>query len=107
MGRSTRRATRAPHHITTNGAGSWTLLTGDSVHCFGDGVPIASAFVVDWPGWWLRCRLLAHELPHHVGDLVALSHRMAAHGAAESVAGWLVTALGGPGGLLGAGRVGT
>jgi hypothetical protein len=28
-------------------AGSWAVLTGDSVHCFGDGVLIASAFMAD------------------------------------------------------------
>ena len=32
------------HHHPTSG---WSLLTGDSVHCFGDGVLIASAFLAD------------------------------------------------------------
>jgi zinc and cadmium transporter len=35
-------------------AGTWAVLTGDSVHCFGDGVLIASAFVADLRlGYWL------------------------------------------------------
>jgi zinc and cadmium transporter len=28
-------------------AGGWAVLTGDSVHCFGDGILIASAFMAD------------------------------------------------------------
>ncbi len=36
-------------------AGSWALLTGDSVHCFGDGILIASAFMADMrPGGGAR-----------------------------------------------------
>jgi zinc and cadmium transporter len=27
--------------------GGWAVLTGDSVHCFGDGILIASAFMAD------------------------------------------------------------
>lgn len=55
--------------------GSWALLTGDSVHCFGDGVLIASAFMADQRlGWVAALAVLAHEIPHHMGDLVVLSH---------------------------------
>jgi zinc and cadmium transporter len=54
--------------------GSWALLTGDSVHCFGDGVLIASAFMADQRlGWVAALAVLAHEIPHHMGDLVVLS----------------------------------
>ncbi len=34
------------HQHGTKSSG-WSLLTGDSVHCFGDGILIASAFVAD------------------------------------------------------------
>lgn len=54
--------------------GSWALLTGDSVHCFGDGVLIASAFMADLRlGVVAALAVLAHEIPHHMGDLVVLN----------------------------------
>ena len=49
------------------------MLTGDSVHCFGDGVLIASAFVADIRlGAMAAVAVLAHEVPHHMGDLAVL-----------------------------------
>jgi zinc and cadmium transporter len=54
-------------------SGAWAVLTGDSVHCFGDGVLIASAFVADIRlGVVAALAVLAHEIPHHIGDLVVL-----------------------------------
>ncbi len=54
--------------------GSWALLTGDSVHCFGDGIMIASAFMADMRlGWVAALAVLAHEVPHHMGDLLVLN----------------------------------
>ena len=54
-------------------AGSWAVLTGDSVHCFGDGVMIASAFMADTRlGVIASLAVLAHEVPHHMGDLMVL-----------------------------------
>ena len=62
------------HHTQTNNAGRWSLLTGDSVHCFGDGILIASAFMADmWLGIVAAISVLAHEVPHHMGDRVVLS----------------------------------
>lgn len=53
--------------------GGWAVLTGDSVHCFGDGVLIASAFVADLRlGFVAALAVLAHEVPHHIGDLAVL-----------------------------------
>lgn len=53
--------------------GGWAVLTGDSVHCFGDGVLIASAFVADIRlGLIAALSVLAHEVPHHMGDIVVL-----------------------------------
>ena len=86
----------AHHHH--HGHGGWTLLTGDSVHCFGDGVLIASAFVADLRlGAVAALSVLAHEVPHHIGDLVVLRHSSRHRSAAllkVSLAG-AVTALGG------------
>ena len=48
-------------------SGSWAVLAGDSVHCFGDGVLIASAFVADTRlGVIASLAVLAHEVPHHM-----------------------------------------
>jgi zinc and cadmium transporter len=53
--------------------GGWAVLTGDSVHCFGDGILIASAFIADLRlGLVAALAVLAHEVPHHIGDLVVL-----------------------------------
>ena len=79
-------------------AGGWAVLTGDSVHCFGDGILIASAFMADMRlGVIAAVSVLAHEVPHHMGDLVVLrqtspNRRMAL--VKVSLAG-AVTALGG------------
>ena len=84
-------------HQQRNG-GSWAILTGDSVHCFGDGVLIASAFVADMRlGVVAALAVLMHEVPHHMGDLAVLrqasdNRRMAV--LKVSLAG-AVTAIGG------------
>ena len=99
----------APHHSHGHGTaqihehappqpGSWAILTGDSVHCFGDGILIASAFMADMRlGAIAALAVLAHEVPHHMGDLMVLrsgasNKRMAL--VKVSLAG-AVTALGG------------
>lgn len=61
------------HHHQPLGSGGWAVLTGDSVHCFGDGILIASAFVADLRlGLVAALAVLAHEVPHHIGDLAVL-----------------------------------
>ena len=78
--------------------GGWAVLTGDSVHCFGDGILIASAFTADLRlGLVAAIAVLAHEVPHHIGDLVVLRQSSANQRAAlvkVSLAGTM-TALGG------------
>lgn len=67
-------------HLHTHGhdhgglrAGSWAVLAGDSVHCFGDGILIAAAFMADLRlGIVAALAVLAHEVPHHIGDLIVL-----------------------------------
>ena len=97
---------RSHHHGHDHGhahhhgprAGGWALLTGDSVHCFGDGILIASAFMADMRlGVIAAVSVMAHEVPHHMGDLVVLRQTSANRRMAllkVSLAG-AVTALGG------------
>ncbi len=91
------------HHHHAPRAGGWAVLTGDSVHCFGDGILIASAFIADLRlGMIAAVSVLAHEVPHHMGDLVVLrqassDRRMAL--VKVSLAG-AVTALGGVAGYF-------
>ena len=84
-------------------SGGWAILAGDSVHCFGDGVLIASAFLVDLRlGIVAALAVLAHEVPHHMGDLVVLRETSGNKQAAVlkvSLAG-AITALGGVAGYL-------
>ena len=83
------------HHHT---GGSWAVLLGDSVHAFGDGILIAAAFVADSRlGVAAALAVMAHEVPHHVGDLVVLRQSLGNAKAALiklSLSG-SVTALGG------------
>ena len=88
------------HHAAPKpgSSGSWAVLTGDSVHCFGDGILIASAFMADMRlGAIAALAVLVHEIPHHMGDLLVLrgstsNKRMAV--VKVSMAG-AVTAIGG------------
>ena len=86
------------HHHHGPRAGGWAVLTGDSVHCFGDGILIASAFMADMRlGVIAAVSVLAHEVPHHMGDLVVLRQTSLNRSMAlvkVSLAG-AVTALGG------------
>jgi zinc and cadmium transporter len=88
-------------------AGGWAILTGDSVHCFGDGILIASAFMADIRlGVVAALAVLAHEVPHHMGDLVMMNRgnnkrialvKVSLAGAVTAVGGlvgyWLVDQL--------------
>ncbi|MGH6638845.1 MAG: ZIP family metal transporter [Polaromonas sp.] len=88
------------HHGHNHGrkTGGWAVLAGDSVHAFGDGILIASAFMADIRlGFVAALAVLVHEVPHHMGDLVVLrqsSNNRRAAVVKVSLAG-AVTALGG------------
>jgi zinc and cadmium transporter len=79
-------------------SGGWAVLAGDSVHALGDGILIASGFMADMKlGVVAAVAVLAHEVPHHMGDLVVLRHTSGTPRAAlvkVSLAG-TVTAIGG------------
>jgi len=87
------------HHHRAR-SGGWAVLTGDSVHCFGDGILIASAFVADLRlGWVASLAVLAHEVPHHIGDIAVM--RMAGNRRAAIVKVSLAGALTAIGGVSG------
>ena len=91
------------HHGHNHHSGGWAVLLGDSVHAFGDGILIAAAFVAD-PRLGIAAALavMAHEVPHHVGDLVVLRQTLSNPRAALfklTLAGG-VTAIGGLVGYL-------
>jgi zinc and cadmium transporter len=55
------------------GRGGWTVLLGDSIHNFCDGVIIAGAFLVDAKlGLVTSMAIVAHEIPQEVGDYIVL-----------------------------------
>ena len=89
------------HHNADSGdlpRGQWAVLAGDSVHCFGDGILIASAFMADMRlGVIAALAVMAHEVPHHMGDLAVLRQGSSSRKAAivkVSMAG-AITAFGG------------
>jgi len=63
----------ADAHNQEGFAGSWAVLAGDSVHAFGDGILVAAAFMTNFTlGAAASVAVLAHEIPHHMGDLAVL-----------------------------------
>ena len=55
------------------GRGGWSVLVGDSIHNFCDGVLIAGAFLVDpGVGLFTALAIIAHEIPQEVGDYIVL-----------------------------------
>lgn len=55
------------------GRGGWSVLVGDSIHNFCDGVIIAAAFLADTHlGVITSLAIIAHEIPQEVGDYIVL-----------------------------------
>lgn len=55
------------------GRGGWSVLVGDSIHNFCDGVLIAAAFLADPNlGIVTALAIIAHEIPQEVGDYIVL-----------------------------------
>jgi len=69
-----------PHHghahgfdVVQAGRGGWSVLLGDGIHNFCDGVIIAGAFLVDPAlGVVTALAVAAHEIPQEVGDYIVL-----------------------------------
>ena len=63
------------HHFDAEqaGRGGWSVLVGDSIHNFVDGVIIAAAFLADTRlGLVTALAIVAHEIPQEVGDYIVL-----------------------------------
>jgi zinc and cadmium transporter len=55
------------------GQGGWSVLVGDSIHNFCDGIIIAAAFLTDVQlGIVTSLAIIAHEIPQEVGDYIVL-----------------------------------
>ncbi len=55
------------------GSGGWSVLVGDSIHNFCDGIIIAAAFLADVQlGMVTAAAVIAHEIPQEVGDYIVL-----------------------------------
>jgi len=69
-----------PHHhhhhgfdAEQAGRGGWSVLVGDSIHNFCDGIIIAAAFLADTHlGVVTALAIIAHEIPQEVGDYIVL-----------------------------------
>lgn len=55
------------------GRGGWSVILGDSIHNFCDGIIIAAAFLTDTRlGVVTALAIIAHEIPQEVGDYIVL-----------------------------------
>jgi zinc and cadmium transporter len=55
------------------GRGGWSVIMGDSIHNFCDGIIIAAAFLSDTRlGVVTSLAIIAHEIPQEVGDYIVL-----------------------------------
>ena len=55
------------------GRGGWSVILGDSIHNFCDGIIIAAAFLADTRlGVVTSIAIVAHEIPQEVGDYIVL-----------------------------------
>jgi len=55
------------------GRGGWSVIMGDSIHNFCDGIIIAAAFLADTQlGVVTALAIIAHEIPQEVGDYIVL-----------------------------------
>ena len=62
-------------HTHDSQSSGWIVVAGDAFHNFTDGVIIASAFMADVKlGIVTALAIIAHEIPHEIGDFLVLLH---------------------------------
>ena len=63
------------HDADEAGRGGVFVLVGSAVHNFSDGIVIAGAFLAGpWIGLAATLSILAHEVPHKIGDFIVLAN---------------------------------
>ena len=63
------------HDASEAGRGGVFVLVGSAVHNFSDGIVIAGAFLASpWIGVAATLSILAHEVPHKIGDFIVLGN---------------------------------
>ncbi len=63
------------HHHHASESTAWMVIIGDGFHNFTDGLAIAAAFVTDYRlGVVTAIAIIAHEIPHELGDFLVLVH---------------------------------
>lgn len=61
------------HDRREAGKSGWTIMVGDGLHNFTDGILIAAAFLADpMVGLMTSLAIIAHEIPQEVGDFIVL-----------------------------------
>jgi zinc and cadmium transporter len=91
------------HDAHEAGRGGVFILVGSAVHNFSDGIVIAGAFLASpWVGIAATLSILAHEIPHKIGDFIVLSNARVPTGRAIAYASMSSSAIvvGGVVGLL-------
>ena len=76
------------HHFDVHqaGRGGLTILLGDSIHNFCDGIIIAAAFLTDTHlGFMTALAIVAHEIPQEAGDFIVLVNAGLSRGRALAV----------------------
>jgi len=63
------------HDAHEAGRGGVFVLIGSGVHNFSDGIVVAGAFLASpWIGLAATLSILAHEIPHKIGDFIVLNN---------------------------------
>jgi zinc and cadmium transporter len=71
------------HDAHEAGRGGVFVLVGSAVHNFSDGIVIAGAFLANpWVGLAATLSILAHEIPHKIGDFIVLTNALVPKGRA-------------------------